>query len=269
LRCHWSRPLDNIRSTSATKEAVSSYFQQYISVVGEDGSKIAPELQYALDETGLQPSLFYSQRVIGSATSSSAPTATATDRELTTYIPVISASGELVMGLVIFKGKYLRASFLGTKGNPHDLMYVFLLINCPQTNAVHRVACSDKGYTNNVIGTQLVAKLDEKTKELAAGCWHLLHVDGHKSHLSWELIDNAVKSDIEVFGYPPHMTHLLQGLDVVSFSILKRLFYEQATKFLESTGKEPKKDNMIDLLIEPINGTFTPTLQLIRRISSC
>jgi hypothetical protein len=127
LRRHWSRPLDNIRSTSATQEAVDSYFKQYISLVGEDGSKIAPELQYAFDETGIQPSLFHSKRVIGSAQSSSAPTATATDRELTTYLPVISASGTLVMGLVIFKSKYLRQSFLGTKGNPHDLMYVLLL----------------------------------------------------------------------------------------------------------------------------------------------
>jgi Tc5 transposase DNA-binding domain/DDE superfamily endonuclease len=259
LRRHWSRPLDNIRSTSATAEAVNSYFDQYISLVGEDGSKIAPELQYAFDETGIQPSLFYSKRVIGSAQSSSAPTATATDRELTTYLPVISASGTLVMGLVIFKSKYLRQSFLGTKGNPHDLMYVLLLTDHIDTHAAYRVACSDKGYTNQIIGTQFVAKLDEKTKELANGRTRLLHVDGHNSHLSCDLLDNAVDSNIEILGYPPHMTHLLQGLDVVSFAILKRLFYDAATEFHATTGKEPKKDNIIDLLIEPIKGTFTPS----------
>lgn len=259
LRRHWSRPLDNIRSTSATEEAVNSYFQQYISLVGEDGSKIAPELQYAFDETGIQPSQFHSKRVIGSAKSSSAPTATATDRELTTYLPVISASGTLVMGLVIFKSKYLRQSFFGTKGNPHDLMYVLLLADHNDTHAAYRVACSEKGYTNQIIGTQLVAKLDEKTKELADGRTRLLHVDGHNSHLSCDLLENAVASNIEVLGYPPHMTHLLQGLDVVSFSILKRLFYDAATEFHATTGKEPKKHNIIDLLIEPINGTFTPS----------
>jgi hypothetical protein len=259
LRRHWSRPLDNIRSTSATQEAVDSYFDQYISLVGEDGSKIAPELQYAFDETGIQPSLFHSKRVIGSAQSSSAPTATATDRELTTYLPVISASGTLVMGLVIFKSKYLRQSFLGTKGNPHDLMYVLLLADHIDSHVAHRVACSEKGYTNQIIGTQFVAKLDEKTKELANGRTRLLHVDGHNSHLTCDLLDNAVASNIEVLGYPPHMTHLLQGLDVVSFSILKRLFYDAATEFHATTGKEPKKDNIIDLLIEPINGTFTPS----------
>lgn len=61
LRHHWSRPLDRIRATSSTQEAVNAYFEQYISIVGEDGSKIDPMLQFAFDETGIQPSMFHSE----------------------------------------------------------------------------------------------------------------------------------------------------------------------------------------------------------------
>jgi len=37
------------------------------------------------------------------------------------FVPVISAAGTYVMGLMIFKGKYFKSSWLGTKGNPLGL----------------------------------------------------------------------------------------------------------------------------------------------------
>jgi hypothetical protein len=54
------------------------------------------------------------------------------------------------------------------------------------------------------------------------------------------------------------MTHLLQGLDVVNFSVLKSLFYKEAKAFYERTGKEPNKTHIIDLLIKPIEVAFSP-----------
>ena len=103
----------------------------------------------------------------------------------------------------------------------------------------------------------MIALIDSKTKELAQGRQRLIHVDGHNSHITAELIDNAIASNIAVLGYPPHMTHLLQGLDVVSFSILKSLFYKEAKAFYERTGKEPNKTHIIDLLIDPITAAFS------------
>jgi hypothetical protein len=103
----------------------------------------------------------------------------------------------------------------------------------------------------------LIALIDSKTKELAQGRERLIHVDGHNSHITAELIDNAIASNIVILGYPPHMTHLLQGLDVVSFSILKSLFYKEVKAFYERTGKEPNKTHIIDLLINPITATFS------------
>lgn len=124
LRSHWSRPLERIRQTSATEEAVRAYFKQYISLVGEDGSKIEPHLQFAFDETGLQPSLFRSERVIGHARARYATTTSSTNRQLTTFVPVISAGGNFITGLMIFPAKFVRQSYLGSKGNPHDLRFV-------------------------------------------------------------------------------------------------------------------------------------------------
>lgn len=94
------------------------------------------------------------------------------------------------------------------------------------------------------------------TKEMAAGKKRLLHVDGHNSHITCELLENAMASNIEILGYPPHMTHLLQGLDVVNFNVLKKEYYKQAKALYASTHKEPGKNDHIDLLIEPIKVAF-------------
>ena len=123
LRHHWSRPLDRIRATSSTQAAVDAYFQQYISIVGEDGSKIDPKLQFAFDETGIQPSMFHSERVIGSSVPGAfTPVASGTDRQLTTFVPVISAANQFVTGLMIFPTKHMQTSYLGIEGNPHGLL---------------------------------------------------------------------------------------------------------------------------------------------------
>lgn len=119
------------------------------------------------------------------------------------------------------------------------------------------MAASENGYANQVIGVQFMKKLAETTKDLANGRPRLVHVDGHTSHISLELLENAVADNIIILGYPPHMTHLLQGLDVVSFNVLKASFHHQVKEFQRLHGKDIKKDNFIDLLIEPINKAFT------------
>jgi hypothetical protein len=122
LRKHWSRPLDKVWVASATPEAVEAYFNHYISIVGMDGSKITPELQFAFDETGLQPSIFCSQKVVGTTDKKYSTVASGTNRQLVTFVPVISAAGKLIMGMMIYPGAQVRKTYFGEKGNPHRLL---------------------------------------------------------------------------------------------------------------------------------------------------
>jgi len=104
---------------------------------------------------------------------------------------------------------------------------------------------------------QFIKLLDEATREQANGRPRLLHVDGHESHISYELLTYAIANNIIILGYPPHMTHILQGLDLVLFSILKNSFYDLVQKFVQLHGKDPGKDDMIDLLTPCIESAFT------------
>ena len=119
-----THPLERVRAISATRAAIDAYFAHYTSIVGELGEKIDPSLQFAFDETGLQPAIYHSRSVVGRTGSKGAHVTTSSNRINTTFVPVISADGKLVMSLMIFKGTYLKAGCTGKNGNPFNILYV-------------------------------------------------------------------------------------------------------------------------------------------------
>ena len=59
----------------------------------------------------------------------------------------------------------------------------------------------------------------DKTRE--KGQKVLLLLDGHSSHESLETIELAAANGVEIFALPPHMTHILQPMNMGSFSSIK------------------------------------------------
>ena len=49
----------------------------------------------------------------------------------------------------------------------------------------------------------------------------LLVLDGHKSHLTIEVVKNAKLNQVSIVCLPAHATHILQPLDVAVFSPVK------------------------------------------------
>jgi hypothetical protein len=79
---------------------------------------------------------------------------------------------------------------------------------------------------------------DAQTKEKAGGHTRVVLMDGHSSHYTLELLEYARDSNIVILGYPPHCTHVLQGLDVVCFAKMKEEFRKEIHQFedLHMTG---------------------------------
>ena len=69
--------------------------------------------------------------------------------------------------------------------------------------------------------TWWLRNFDEQMCKKATGHPRLLLVDGHSSHYTVEFIKYAREVNIIVLCYPSHTAHVLQGLDVVAFAILK------------------------------------------------
>ena len=100
---------------------------------------------------------------------------------------------------------------------------------------------------------------DGYTKRKANGRTRLLIVDGHNSHYSFEFLDYARASNILVLCYPAHTTHIYQGLDVVVFSVLKRHWAEEKTKW-EENGGEVTKETFLKIYGEAHIRTLRPDL---------
>lgn len=116
LERHWSRPLDRVRAMSATPAAIKRYFDTYKSIVGEDGEKIPPHRQFAYDECGVQRGYGQRSRVIAGRGNAAAKVNKGGSRELITFIPIISGSGQLLQSVIVFPGKLLRENWV--KQNP-------------------------------------------------------------------------------------------------------------------------------------------------------
>ena len=84
----------------------------------------------------------------------------------------------------------------------------------------------------------MVKDFDAQTKEKAGECTRVVLIDGHSSHYTLELLKYARDNNIIILGYPPHCTHVLQGLDVVCFAKMKEEFRKEihAFKDLHMTG---------------------------------
>lgn len=90
-----------------------------------------------------------------------------------------------------------------------------------------RLGYSKKGWTNGEIGVEWIKDFDRNTSTKANGSYRLLLVDGHNSHYTRGFLEYARMHQIVVVCYPAHTTHVLQGLDVACFAILKRVLSEE------------------------------------------
>jgi hypothetical protein len=68
---------------------------------------------------------------------------------------------------------------------------------------------------------------DAHTKTRQRGVYRLLILDGHESHLNQEFKDYCLENKILTLCMPPHSSHVLQPLDVVCFSPLKRKYSQR------------------------------------------
>jgi hypothetical protein len=91
-----------------------------------------------------------------------------------------------------------------------------------------------------------------------AGEYRLLLVDGHNSHYTVAFLLYAREHLIIVLCYIPHSTHIFQGLDVVIFSLLKKMIGEERDKWLRENGVAMDKNNFLEVYSKAHVRALTP-----------
>lgn len=109
---------------------------------------------------------------------------------------------------------------------------------------------------NNLLGLEFIKFFHNSTIHLENEGPRLLHVDCHASHINLPLINFARLHNIIIFGYPPHTTHLLQGLDVVMFSPFKNAYAKRAAEHLREKGRDVEKKDFLSVLHMAVQDSF-------------
>lgn len=120
-----------------------------------------------------------------------------------------------------------------------------------------RCTCSARGFMTDVLGLEFIKLFHNQTSHLQSEGPRLLHVDCHSSHINLPLLRFAREHNIIILGYPPHTTHLLQGLDVVLFSPFKNAYSKRSAEHLKQTGEEVEKPAFLTVLHKAVQDSFT------------
>ncbi|KZZ96070.1 transposase [Moelleriella libera RCEF 2490] len=196
------KKLHSNRQSSERVSIVLEYFEKLEKVITNEG--IIPEDIWNMDETGFRIGIGKDQFIVTKRKRAhlfSMPE----NREAATAIEAISAGG-----LVI-------PTFLILKGQKHMESWYHVQELHPDT----KITLSTTGYTNDEIGLAWLKHFNEQTIKTTIGSKRLLIFDGHGSHNTFEFINYCFDQRIIPFAMPPHLTHLLQPLDVVVFQPLK------------------------------------------------
>lgn len=169
----------------------------------------------------------------------------ANSRENTTVVATINAAGQAMPPLIIFKGKRLQPAWFGYNNvGPPGAKY----------------AVTDTSFMQGHVFVDFINDFHRHIKEngLDDGKPHILVLDGHASHVNFEVIKLAKSLGIELFQLPSHSSHKTQPLDVACFGIFKRQVTSTLSCFQRCHGgKTPGKPDMVGVINEAWAASFT------------
>lgn len=187
------------KKASKDPEIIYGFYDTVKNEVRRLNLESRPDCIWNVDETSLyhDPS---KTKVIGPTGQKLSRITATSGRESTTVMAAISAYGDLLPPLIVFKGKNLQSTWKGSAAYPGTLY-----------------AVQESGWMATAIFNSWFDSFTNTVKQRPL----LLIYDGHASHLSPSLVKKAREEDISIIKLPPHTTDHLQPLDVCCFRPLK------------------------------------------------
>ena len=189
-----------IRAKASTSEIVNHWFTDCLKPVLEQ-LELAdkPERIFNVDETSFALSGKPDHVLVKQGIKSPQAIIGGSGRDNITVQVCASASGKLLPPYIIYSGKHVMAN--STRGGPVGTRY----------------AVSENGWMTKVayinwFGSTFIPSLPSDHPPV------LLIVDGHSSHISYEVRQLAVRNNVHMLKLPPHLTHLLYSLWMLWYS---------------------------------------------------
>jgi hypothetical protein len=224
LRTRRTRPYDRQRAVCEDPAVIKPWFALVQGMKEKYG--IIDEDMYSVDEFGFSMGKISSQLVVtGSEKPGKAKKIQPGDREWTTLIQGVGATGKRIPPFIIFAGIVLTSRWF------HDL---------PRDSGIQ---VSPTGWTNNDLALAWLEHFDSHARPV--GAYRLLIVDGHESHCSVDFHTLCEEKKIITICMPPHSSHLLQPLNVACFSPLKRKYSDKISALAGGTTHHINKETFL------------------------
>jgi hypothetical protein len=238
LRTRWSRPYDRQRAVCEDPAIIRPWFTLVQSMKAKYG--IADEDTWNFDESGFMMGKISSQLVVtGSEKPGKQKKLQPGDREWVTLVQGVAATGRIIPPFLIFAGKVLITSWFADL--PRDWI----------------ITVSPTGWINNDLALAWLKHFDAHTKASSVGAYRLLIIDGHESHCSVDFQNYCKENQIIALCMPPHSSHLLQPLDVVPYSLLKRAYGDGISLLARSRVHHINKETFLPAFKTAFEKTFT------------
>ena len=217
------QPLQVVRAKSATVAMIDDWFESCLKpTLTELGLTEKPHCIYNVDETGFPLSGRPSHVLVKRGSKSVHTVIGGSGRDFITVQACISSTGQLLSPYVVYSGKRLIAEY--TQNGPCGARY----------------SVTDSGWMTtptfvNWLKDLFIPALPEERPVL-------LILDGHMSHVSYEVRMLAIEHNITLLKLPSHLTHVLQPLDVSVFKPMKatwdRVVLDHTRRNRKQVGKK-------------------------------
>jgi hypothetical protein len=210
LKMAFNRAKDRQRILQEDPEIIGAWFKLVEETKAKYG--VHDDDVHNFDESGFQMGVIGTMKVVtGSERRARPDLIQPGDREWVTLIQSICAAGYAIPPFIIYKGRVHISAWYEEESIPGNW----------------KLSVSENGWTNNALGLEWLKHFDAHTKTRQVGVYRLLILDGHESHLNQDFKDYCLEQKILTLCMPPHSSHILQPLDVVCFSPLKRKYSQR------------------------------------------
>jgi hypothetical protein len=202
--------IDSIRVNGATTEIIKKWWPKLtIPAI----KAIKPNNRWNMDEAGIMEGMGDNGLVVGSINRRFIQKKHPGSKAWTSFIECISATGQSLYPLVIFKGKSVQQQWFKTTLDEFKGW---------------KFTATENGWTTDDTALEWLQKVFiPQTAPLDPSETRLLVLDGHGSHETTEFMWECFLHNIQLLFLPPHTSHILQPLDLAVFSSLKTSYRKQ------------------------------------------
>ncbi|CAF3241860.1 unnamed protein product [Rotaria socialis] len=231
--------LEKVRLNGFTEEVRVGWFNKLKNIFDINNLHVRPAQIWNCDESGFSDETQCEYVCVPAETKFAFEQSGGSGKAFTTILLCTSASGDVIPPFVIYAAKAVNS--LWCSGGAPGTTY----------------KCSESGWISEGLFTEWFKSCFlERTKHIDRPL--LLVMDSHPTHINIDVIELAIKNKVILLCLPPHSTHALQPLDVVTLSSAKKFWKKIVSKyFSRSNRKTIRKIDFPSLLKYLMEEAFT------------